>query len=412
MPKTLSFRMAAEALGSTAWTQRPGIWEIVCPLGEPPPNDEREWLFEERDLDGAAEQFNAQAEPLPVYYAHGKDIVKGSRAAGWIHELKVIKDAARLATITYERAAAGIKEPEAVPGLYAFTRYTDEALGEIRAGFWGFRSPGYDGFDDANGKHHLKTLYEYSLVNEPAIGGMPALAANKEGSLMTEPNKETAAAVAAALTAAKKTAAGASFDKGGLLTTIRDAFGIPDAVNDKVLSGMIEDALGGAATEDPAKPDPNAAPDPFASLNLGAEKIGEGLTAAKGSTLSEKVQNFIATGIEHGMAATERKQRVVRLVASACEKLGEEVRESAMKLASKDPDAYEAHLSALPRRVPEGGSLLAGKRRLTANSAPRDVTDMSVDKDLLPAALAYQAERKRAGETVGILTAARRITAG
>lgn len=371
----ITLHLKAEALGDPAWSERAATWVLVFPKGEPRPNDTRLWEITDADLQRVVSDFATRTEQLPIYYVHGEDPTKGKRAAGWIDKLEVRED-----------------------GLYAHVRFTDEALTEIRAGMWGFRSPGFEA-EEIDGKAHPIRLYEVSLVNEPAIGGMPAINASKENE-MAETKTTTQ-------TAAKK-AAGELLDKPSLLTLVRENYGIPDVVSDKVLCDMIAEALEGAKVEDPAMP-----PTPEGEvIPQGAEADPVALTAAR-------ITKLINDGVEKKLAEKEREAKADKIVTAAVNRLGEDIRAHAVTLAKANPEAAEAILSAIPRKTPEGGTVFAnGQYRpqsTVAVFAGRNLLDDATRRELDVAARELAGrlatERKLApgaayAEAVNVLTGA------
>jgi phage I-like protein len=117
----VTFTQRAMALSDPQWQSIEPKRELVFPIGEPAGNDDRRWRFTAEDLALVAEDFKARAEMAPVLYKHGEDLARGGAAAGWIDSVELAAD-----------------------GLYAYIRYGERALAEIKDGAWGYRSPGFD----------------------------------------------------------------------------------------------------------------------------------------------------------------------------------------------------------------------------------------------------------------------------
>jgi hypothetical protein len=207
----------------------------VFPLGTPPQNDDRKWKFLPEDFKRVAAEFALRTEPLPFFVEHKEDPNWGSKAAAWADSVSVGSD-----------------------GLAVEARYTDQARDEIRAGHWGFVSPGFDGEEDAEGFIHPIRLSEVSLVNQPAIGGLPPLVASSQPTPpLAPPEKEIQ--MANEQTAAKKTAA-STWDKAGLIAAIKAAFpGMfgPDFPDDQIVTlsaQLLEDGEADDPAKDPTMP--------------------------------------------------------------------------------------------------------------------------------------------------------------
>jgi phage I-like protein len=228
-----TFAVRAMALSDPQWQSIEPKRELVFPVGEPAGNDERRWRFTPEDLSLVASEFGERAEPAPVLYRHGDDPARGGMAAGWIDGVELAED-----------------------GLYALIRYTERALAEIKDGGWGYRSPGFDAEQDEEGYWRPRRLTEVSLVNDPAIAGMPPIQA---ATTATAPAGAPTAAIngeqeertmgdSQTVTAAKKQSA--AFDKAGLIGLLRDTYAMPEAVSDEMLVKMLMEALAGAPKPD------------------------------------------------------------------------------------------------------------------------------------------------------------------
>jgi phage I-like protein len=287
----LAFVQRAEALGDPAWASRPTKRELVFPLGEPPSNDDRKWRFTQEDLAGVVTDSRSWTEPKPVYWAHGKDQVKGGKAAGWIDHLELDAD-----------------------GLYAYIRYTDEALAEIRGGAWGFRSPGFDAIEDKDGAVRPKRLFELSLVNEPAIGAMPPITAARA----PEPPTVT------------PSPAEASQRKETRMDKLRALLGLADGASEDDFITAV------AALKEAAVPPP--APDPKVHAAAAARAVDEVVNRRLTEELAKR---------DHAAAVESAVESAVR-----AGKVTVAQRSGALAFAKADLAAFEAFVAAAPRIAP------------------------------------------------------------
>jgi hypothetical protein len=87
----------------------------------------------------------------PLNYAHGNDLSKGQKAAGWIKSLEFRPDS----------------------GLWAVPNYTSEAEKEVNDKAWRYISAEYrDSWKDGNGKTHNDVLFGAALTNKPFMKDM------------------------------------------------------------------------------------------------------------------------------------------------------------------------------------------------------------------------------------------------
>ena len=276
----------------------------VFPLGEPPSNDDRKWRFTAADLKRAVEQFKSRNEPLPILYDHGHDPSKGSKAAGWIDSVDLASD-----------------------GLWANCRWTDTARQEIRSGEWGFRSPGWEGEEDEAGYIYAGPLNEISLVNKPAIGGMPPVVASSQPLTQpTPPAKEQN--MANEQTAAKKAAA-SDWSREGLLAVIKTGFPSmfgPDFPDDQIaelagdlLEAGAEDEVPGAPGAKPPMPGvksetPTVPAVPLFTSAEDVAKVEAATAAAKTETAELKAAKDQIASQEARLKALEARELTGKIV--------------------------------------------------------------------------------------------------
>jgi len=323
----VTFTMKAMALSDPAFESLPVKRELVFPLGKPPGNDERLWDFTARDLAEVVAAFGQRTELMPVYISHKEDINWGGKAAGWVDRVEVGPD-----------------------GLYAFIRYTEKALEEIRAGHWGYRSPGFNAEQDTDGCWHPRKLDELSLVNEPAIGGMPPIKASIDST--QEPaasdgdteKEESQMADSKTVTAAKKQTA--AFDKPGLLALIRETYAMPEAVSDEMLIELVGKAFAGA-------PEPE--------MDLEKEKEPENPAAPPvdvPALASAKPRIELVETVEDVKAEAEKNERVIAAVRKAASlgTITPKTLDAAGKLAVADVESFESLFCQPP--APAAGQLI------------------------------------------------------
>jgi len=325
----VTFTQRAMALSDPQWQSIEPKRELVFPIGEPAGNDDRRWRFTPEDLAAVAADFAGRTEPAPVLYRHGDDPARGGMAAGWIDGVDLAPD-----------------------GLYALIRYTERALSEIKDGAWGFRSPGFDAEQDEEGYWRPRRLSEVSLVNDPAIGGMPALQAKRletapEGALTAATNgeqEERTMGDSQTVTAAKKQSA--AFDKPGILALLRETYSMPEAISDEMLAEMLAKALAGAPEPemDLEKEDkPADLPNPLAEA------------AASVKPRIELVEDV--------KAEAEKSERVIAAVRKAASlgTITPATLEAAGKLAIADVESFESVFCSPP--APVAGQLITASAK-------------------------------------------------
>jgi phage I-like protein len=159
-------------------------WIQLTPLGAFETVDGRKYTV--RD---SAAVIAASKMPAPVDYDHGTDTGTGSRAAGWMEELQP-------------------QGPKGEPGLWARMKWTDNGAKAIAGHEYRFISPTFI-HDKAN---IVTRILRAGLLNNPAIGELPALASQQENELdqikqiavaMGLPETATLSEILAAITAAK-----------------------------------------------------------------------------------------------------------------------------------------------------------------------------------------------------------------
>lgn len=335
----LAFVQRAEALGDPSWVTRPTKREMVFPLGEPPSNDDRRWRFLTDDLAAVVADSRKWTEPKPVYFNHAKDVARGSEAAGWIDHLEL-----------------------GVDGLYAYIRYTDEALAEIRAGKWGFRSPGFDALEDDDGAIRPTRLFELSLVNEPAIGAMPAITAGAQVSAAATPSP-----------------AEASQRKETRMDKLRALLGLAD--------GASEDDFITAVERLKAPP-----PDPEAHAAAAARAVDEVVNRRLAEKLAER---------DHADKVAKAVEDAVR-----AGKVTVAQRAGALAFAKADLPAFEAFAAAAPVVAPVA-PVISGRTEIVAGGsfATVDLSDRAINDQLMSSAKAIAA-----AEGITVMAACERLT--
>lgn len=336
----LTFRVRAMALSDPQWQSIEPKRELVFPVGEPTGNDDRRWRFTPEDLALVAEDFAARKEQAPALYKHGEDPARGGMAAGWIDRVEVADD-----------------------GLYAYIRYTEKALAEIKDGGWGYRSPGFDAEQDEEGFWRPRRLSEVSLVNDPAIAGMPPIQAST--SATTDPTPEPAAsdgdtekeesqmADSKTVTAAKKNSA--AFDKAGLLGVIRETFAMPEAISDDMLIDLLKKAV-----EDVVEEVKDMAPEePAMDLPMPA---------------AASVEKPRIELVEDEAEVKASRERVKALVASAVSagKVTSATLEASIRFCSADPDGFAEWAEVAPVLAPAPGQVVHAS---AADRAPVSTAD-------------------------------------
>ena len=320
----LTFVQRAMALSDPQWQSIEPKRELVFPLGEPQGNDDRRWRFLPEDLAAVAADFASRKEQAPALYKHGEDPARGGMAAGWIDRVEVADD-----------------------GLYAYIRYTEKALAEIKDGGWGYRSPGFDAEQDEDGYWRPRRLSEVSLVNDPAIAGMPpikaAVSTEPEGSLpaATNGNEEDCdMGDSKTVTAAKKNSA--AFDKAGLLGVIRETFAMPEAISDDMLIDLLKKAV-----EDVVEEVKDMAPEePAMDLPMPA------------AASVEKPRIELVETIDDVKAEAVKNERVIAAVRKAASlgTITPQTLDAAGKLAVADVESFETLFCSLP--APAAGQLI------------------------------------------------------
>jgi len=352
---------------------------IVFPVGEPPQNDHRKWRFTPADLANVVADFNARTEPLVIDFAHGTDLAKGHKAAGWVDALALKPD-----------------------GLYASVRWTKEAKAEIDAGEWGFRSPEFDGTEDPEGFIHPTALVKIGLVNDPAIGGMVPVAAGQNGTAPPRTaGKESCVANELTVTAAK-TKAGA-FDGVGILRLVRDSYGIPDVIDDSTLSGLVASALAGGESDD-AMPPAGANDSLPPALGLFASKTTPRIEAVEKELAAMRTSKEIEAVIEKGTAdlvLTPALVETARLLAAH---------------AGLEP--LKSYVASLKPTAPPAGQTVTASND-GATDGPRNVHDhVGIAPEAYnperfathKAAIAYMEKARTAGTIVKYRTAVEAVT--
>lgn len=322
----------AMALSDPQWQSIEPKRELVFPVGEPAGNDDRRWRFTPEDLAAVASDFANRTEPSPVLYRHGEDPARGGMAAGWIDRVELAAD-----------------------GLYAFIRYTERALDEIRDGGWGYRSPGFDAEQDAEGFWRPRRLSEVSLVNDPAIAGMPPIKAAIDSTSQPAASdgdtekEESQMADSKTVTAAKKISA--AFDKPGLLALIRETYAMPEAVNDEMLIELVGKAFAGA-------------PEPDMDLEKEPENPAAPPADAPALASAKPRIELVDDGAD--------RERVKSLVASAvaARKVTDATLESAVRFCSADPDGFAEWAEVAPVLAPAAGQVITAS---AADRAPQTV---------------------------------------
>jgi len=265
---------------------------MVFPLGEPPSNDGRKWRFTAEDLAAVWSESKTWTEKKPILYAHGKDVARGSEAAGWIDHLELGHD-----------------------GLYAIARLTDEAKRAVEDGKWGYRSPGFDAREDKDGAIRPIRLHELSLVPDPAIGGMPAITAAAEPQLELFDTSTTSPLVEA------------SIRKEPSMDKLRALLGLADGASEDEFIQAVEKL----------KAPPETPPDAAAASTAQAQVLE--MIRAEAARMDEARQ--LAAKVEAAVDGAIRSGKVT---------VGQ--RDEALVFARADFGAFEKFVAAAPRVAP------------------------------------------------------------
>ena len=154
------------------------------------------------------------------------------------------------------------------------------------------------------------------------------------------------------VTAAKQKAA--AFDKAGVLTCIRDAFGMPDAVSDEMLAELIAKAMEGGGSEAPEMPGPEAeakdAP-PALPFELPAE-------AAEKKKKCEAEPRITLDASVEAATSSAKNARIIAAVQKAATlgTITPQTLDAAGKLASKDVESFERLFCEPP--APAAGQII------------------------------------------------------
>lgn len=307
-------RIIAEALSMPSGLVDASTPILIFPVGQPPTNDGRKWKFEREDLQRVVDAFAERTEPLPILYRHGEDKAKGGEAAGWIDALELKDD-----------------------GLYGRCRWTAEAKEAIRAGKWGYRSPGFDAISDIDEYIHPVALAEVSLVNDPAIGGLPPVQAERK-------TAATEVTMATKPSGALET-----------LAMVRDALGLDTNATVDQIAKEFQKCISGAS--EPEMPNEEMAKQP--------------LNQDVASVPAPSAQATEADRIKLELADAERRSAVVAMIRKATEegKITAATRDHAIQLASTNLAAFQAFIEAIPVGTPGSGQVItaSAEDRKTGN---------------------------------------------
>jgi phage I-like protein len=285
-------------------------WIQLTPLGAFETVDGRKYTV--RD---SAAVIAASKMPAPVDYDHGTDTGAGSRAAGWMEELQP-------------------QGPKGEPGLWARMKWTDNGAKAIAGHEYRFISPTFI-HDKAN---IVTRILRAGLLNNPAIGELPALASQQENELdqikqiavaMGLPETATLSEILAAITAAKNNnTALASRTK--LLGEVATAAGLTIA-GDKI--GETEVTAICAKLKTPAATGDNA--ETVATLSAKLVELRTELVALKNAGAAKDAETRVAEAIAAG-------------------KLAPAAKDDAIALCKESPEAFERLMAKQPAIVAAG----------------------------------------------------------
>jgi Mu-like prophage I protein len=149
--------MTAIDLGTVGLAEDRPTWLHAFPLGRYVHPVHGELVFTRERLERLAEGVNRGVRGITpaLDFDHREDRAKGGKAAGWITAAEVRAD-----------------------GLWIAVEWTEEALGEVRAGAWRYLSPEFgDWTDPRTGVRHRDVLLGAALTNRPFLRDLAPVAA-------------------------------------------------------------------------------------------------------------------------------------------------------------------------------------------------------------------------------------------
>lgn len=315
----LTFKPTAEELekGVATLTFLPKHIKTTSKKGAP------RFHITDKTLDRVYAAMSATENELPTLYAHGKSPAHGPIAAAWFQELSREKD----------RIAVKVK-------------FTERALREIRAGEWGYVSPGLDVEELPDGSVEPYDGFELSLTNTPLIDGQQRIAADRDGGTNMDVKKFAKLAGVA-----------------------------EDATEDAILAGL-EKKL---APPEPAKGSGELTDAQVTVLadRLGIKKLGEQIAeVAKGHATAileaERKTNRVN-------ALLERAEREGKVVPAERKVMVDGKEHDPIRIfCESNPAAFEGWLKNAPRKAPVAGAF----------PATSQLTDALTDDEKAPGAFA------------------------
>lgn len=347
------------------------------PAGTPAMNDDRRFKCDPADSVKVLENFQKARTPRPLNFAHGKDPVKGQKAAGKLVECI--------------RTAEG--------GIDFKAKLTPAAAKELEDGEWFATSAKFSAWTDKDGFLHPEEVIHLSLTNEPAIDGMHEIC-------LLEADHEAEAWDA-------PVPMGAAMDPDEVLAAVRKLLGLPVAATQQEINEQIRRLY-------PASPSPEMAsvekePEMEKTTPEAPGAAGAGGDPPKQTVSMDRetlayVREMIAEGskalLEEFIRGQRQKTAVDNAVASGKVAVG--CREAAEKLAASNIEAFEAFVASAPVVAP------VKKMIHDATDIPFDQIDFSTAnldddvtrKKLHEAALAQIESKKAASyeEAIQLLT--------
>lgn len=354
------------------------------PGGTPAMNDDRKFRCDPADADKVLAKFQNAKTPRPLNFAHGKDPVKGQKAAGKLVEcIRTAED-----------------------GIDFKAKLTPAAAKELEDGEWFATSAKFSAWTDSEGFLHPEEVIHLSLTNEPAIDGMHEiclLEADHEAEVWEAP-----------------VPIGVAMEPDEVVAAIRKLLGLPVAATEQEINEQIRRLFPASPSPEMAsvvkEPEMEKAQAPPQAP--GAAGAGGDLPKQTTTLDRDEVKTFVQEAIAEAIAEDrkawreefirEERQKTAVENAIASGKVTVGCREAAEKLAASNIEAFEAFVASAPTVAPVKRAIL------DSPETPLDQIDFStanLDDDqtrkrLHEAALA-QIESKKASsyeEAIQLLT--------
>lgn len=305
LDNTLKASCAAQIVLASAGTAPE--WMQLFPPGQFDTVDGRKYTV--RD---PAAVIAASRTPAPIDYDHGTDVGTGSRAAGWMEEFK----------------SSG---PNGEPGVWARVKWTDNGAKAIAGHEYRFISPTFI-HDKSN---TVTRILRAGLLNNPAIGELPALASQQETTLndlkkiavaLGLPETATVEEILAAITAAQNNNT-ALAGRNKLLGEVATAAGLTVA-GDKI--GDTEVTAICAKLKSPAAA--GASDETVATLSAQVTELRTRILELTAKDVAKTAEARVSEAIASGQLAPAQK-------------------DDAIALCKSDPAAFDKFIGKAPKVV-------------------------------------------------------------